>query len=97
MSYIPSVWIWFGIIACITLSALFAGLNLADFILTQVRLQLEADGCNNEAASVHDLRKNSKQVLDTVILGNDGTNVFLTTRYATLFSPDLARSSSQPW
>ena len=27
MSYIPSVWIWLGIIACITLSALFAGLK----------------------------------------------------------------------
>jgi len=29
MSYIPSIWIWLGIIACITLSALFAGLNVA--------------------------------------------------------------------
>jgi len=78
MSYIPSVWIWFGIIACITLSALFAGLNLAIFSLSQLRLQLEADGGNKDAARVLDLRKNSNQVLATVIWGNVGTNVFLT-------------------
>jgi Cyclin M transmembrane N-terminal domain/Pyridoxal-phosphate dependent enzyme len=78
MSYIPSVWIWFGIIACITLSALFAGLNLAIFSLSQLRLQLEADGGSKDAARVLDLRKNSNQVLATVIWGNVATNVFLT-------------------
>jgi CBS domain containing-hemolysin-like protein len=50
--YIPSVWIWLGIIACITLSALFAGLNLAIFSLSQLRLQIEADGGNKDAARV---------------------------------------------
>jgi hypothetical protein len=78
MSYIPSIWIWLGIIACITLSALFAGLNLAIFSLSQLRLQIEADGGNKDAARVLDLRKNSNQVLATVIWGNVGTNVFLT-------------------
>src|SRR6267154_255740 len=78
MSYIPSIWIWLGIIACITLSALVAGLNLAIFSLSQLRLQIEADGGNNDAARVLDLRKNSNQVLATVIWGNVGTNVFLT-------------------
>ena len=62
MSYIPSIWIWIGIIACITLSALFAGLNLAIFSLSQLRLQIEADGGNKDAARVLDLRKNSNQV-----------------------------------
>ena len=78
MSYIPSIWIWLGIIACITLSALFAGLNLAIFSLSKLRLQIEADGGNKDAARVLDLRKNSNQVLATVIWGNVGTNVFLT-------------------
>jgi metal transporter CNNM len=78
MSYIPSIWIWIGIIACITLSALFAGLNLAIFSLSQLRLQIEPDGGNKDAARVLDLRKNSNQVLATVIWGNVGTNVFLT-------------------
>jgi len=75
MSYIPSIWIWIGIVACITLSALFAGLNLAIFSLSQLRLQIEADGGNNDAARVLDLRQNSNQVLATVIWGNVGTSV----------------------
>jgi metal transporter CNNM len=78
MSYIQSIWVWLGIIACISLSALFAGLNLAIFSLSQLRLQIEADGGNKDAARVLELRKESNQVLATVIWGNVGTNVFLT-------------------
>jgi metal transporter CNNM len=78
MSYLPSIWIWLGIITCIALSALFAGLNLAIFSLSQLRLQIEADSGNKDAARVLDLRKNSNQVLATVIWGNVGTNVFMT-------------------
>src|SRR5262245_1818173 len=78
MHYIPSVWIWLGIFASIALSALFSGLNLAVFTLSQLRLQLEADGGNKDAARVLDLRKKSNDVLATVIWGNVGTNVFLT-------------------
>jgi hypothetical protein len=78
MSYIPTLWIWLGIICCIAFSALFAGLNLAVFSLSQLRLQLEADGGNEDAARVLELRKNSNQVLATVVWGNVGTNVFLT-------------------
>jgi len=36
MSYIPGIWIWLGIITCIALSALFAGLNLAIFNLLPI-------------------------------------------------------------
>jgi metal transporter CNNM len=75
MSY---MWIWLGIVACIALSALFAGLNLAIFSLSQLRLQLEADGGNKDAARVLKLRRNSNQVLATVIWGNVATNVCLT-------------------
>jgi Cyclin M transmembrane N-terminal domain len=78
MSHIPTIWVWLGIIACITLSALFAGLNLAIFSLSQLRLQIEADGGDKDAARVLDLRKNSNQVLATVIWGNVGSNVCLT-------------------
>src|SRR3984885_913387 len=78
MSSIPSIWIWLAIIVCVVQSALFAGLNLAVFSLSQLRLQLEADGGNADAARVLDLRKNSNQVLATVIWGNVGTNVFIT-------------------
>jgi len=72
------MWIWLGIIACITLSALFAGLNLAIFSLSQLRLQLEADGGNKDAAHILELRRNSNEVLATVIWGNVASNVCLT-------------------
>ena len=78
MSSIPAFWTWLGIVACVTQSALFAGLNLAIFSLSQLRLQLEADGGNADAARVLDLRKNSNPVLATVIWGNVSTNVLLT-------------------
>jgi len=78
MPYVPSVLIWLCIIASITLSALFSGLNLAIFTLSHLRLQLEADHGNKDATRILDLRNNSNDVLATVIWGNVGTNVFLT-------------------
>jgi len=78
LSSVPSVWIWLGIIVCVTQSGLFAGLNLAIFSLSQLRLQLEADNGDSDAARVLELRKDSNCVLSTVIWGNVSTNVFLT-------------------
>src|ERR1700720_3334857 len=69
---------WLGGFACIIQSALFAGLNLAVFSLSLLRLQVEADGGNKDAVKVLDLRKNANQVLSTVIWGNVTTNVLLT-------------------
>src|SRR5277367_1815247 len=78
MSSIPSIWIWLAIIVCVVQSALFSGLNLAVFSLSQLRLQLEADGGDADAMRVLELRKNSNQVLATIIWGNVSTNVLLT-------------------
>jgi metal transporter CNNM len=78
MSSIPSTWMWLGIAVCIAQSALFAGLNLAIFSLSQLRLQIEADGGNADAGRVLELRKNANQVLSTVVWGNVSTNVILT-------------------
>ena len=78
MITIPSIWVWFGIIACVVQSALFSGLNLAILSLSQLRLQIEVDGGNVDASRVLDLRRNSNQVLATVIWGNVSTNVLLT-------------------
>jgi metal transporter CNNM len=78
MSSIPSIWIWLGIVACVAQSAAFAGLNLAVFSLSQLRLQIQADGGDADAARVLELRQNSNQVLATVIWGNVSTNVLLT-------------------
>ena len=69
---------WLGVFACIVQSALFAGLNLAVFSLSLLRLQVEADGGNKDAVKVLELRHNANQVLATVIWGNVTTNVLLT-------------------
>jgi metal transporter CNNM len=69
---------WLGVLACIIQSALFAGLNLAVFSLSLLRLQVEADGGNKDAVNVLELRKNANAVLATVIWGNVTTNVLLT-------------------
>ena len=74
----PAAWVWAGIAACIAQSAAFSGLNLAVFSLSQLRLQIEADGGNADAARLLELRKNSNQVLATIIWGNISTNVLLT-------------------
>jgi metal transporter CNNM len=78
MSSIESYGVWFGIIACVVHCGLFSGLNLAVFSLSLLRLQIEADGGNADAAKVLDLRKSANQVLATVIWGNVTTNVLLT-------------------
>jgi len=70
--------VWLGVLACIVQSALFAGLNLAVFSLSLLRLQVEADGGNQDAVKVLELRHNATQVLATVIWGNVTTNVLLT-------------------
>src|SRR5579863_1284708 len=69
---------WLGVCVCIVQSALFAGLNLAVFSLSLLRLQIEADGGNQDAVKVLELRHNANQVLATVIWGNVTTNVLLT-------------------
>ena len=75
---LPKGWIWAGIVLCILQSAMFSGLNLAAFSLSQLRLQIEADGGDADAARVLNLRKNSNQVLATIVWGNVTTNVLLT-------------------
>lgn len=75
---LPKGWIWAGIVLCILQSAMFSGLNLAAFSLSQLRLQIEANAGNADAARVLNLRKNSNQVLATIVWGNVTTNVLLT-------------------
>jgi hypothetical protein len=75
---LPRGWLWAGIVVCILQSAMFSGLNLAVFSLSQLRLQIDADGGDADAARVLALRKNSNQVLSTIVWGNISTNVLLT-------------------
>ena len=78
MSSLATTGAWLGVFACILQSGLFAGLNLAVFSLSLLRLQIEADGGNSDAVKVLELRKSANQVLATVIWGNVTTNVLLT-------------------
>src|SRR3984957_19464656 len=78
MSSMSTYGAWLAVIACILQSGLFAGLNLAVFSLSLLRLQIEADGGNSDAVKVLELRRNANQVLATVIWGNVTTNVLLT-------------------
>jgi metal transporter CNNM len=69
---------WLGIAACILQAALFSGLNLAVFSLSMLRLQIAADGGDQDAQRVLALRRNANQILATIIWGNVSTNVLLT-------------------
>src|SRR5215472_1405322 len=78
MNAIESAATWLGIAACVVQSALFAGLNLAVFSISLLRLQIAAEGGNQDAARVLGLRKRANHVLATVIWGNVINNVLLT-------------------
>jgi Cyclin M transmembrane N-terminal domain len=78
MTVIEHAATWIGIALCILQSASFSGLNLAVFSVSPLRLQIAADGGNQDAVKVMELRKNANQVLATIIWGNVINNVLLT-------------------
>lgn len=69
---------WLGIVLCTIQAGMFAGLNLATFSLSRLRLEIEADAGNPEAAKVRELRRDSNLTLATIVWGNAATNVVLT-------------------
>lgn len=69
---------WLGIVLCIAQSGMFAGLNLAVFSLSRLRLEIEANAGNPQAAKVRELRRDSNLTLATIVWGNAATNVVLT-------------------
>jgi hypothetical protein len=75
---LPTPLAWVGIALCVTQSATFAGLNLAIFSVSKLRLEVEAASGNPDAYRVLDLRKDSNFTLCTIVWGNVITNVLLT-------------------
>ena len=75
---LANVFIWTGIVLCITQSAIFSGLNLAIFSISKLRLEVEAAGGNRDATGLLALRKDSNLTLATVLWGNVTINVLLT-------------------
>jgi metal transporter CNNM len=72
------VLIWIGIALCLSQSAMFAGLNLAVFKPSRIRLEAEAADGNQDAVKVLELRKDANGALATIIWGNVSVNVLLT-------------------
>jgi len=77
MNSAMDMYIWAGIIFCISQSAMFSGLNLAFFSISRLRLEVEASANNRKAQKVLDLRKDSNFALTTVLWGNVSVNVLL--------------------
>src|ERR1700753_2989049 len=78
MTLLETTATWIGIVACIMQSSAFSGLNLAVFSVSPLRLQIEADSGNKDAANVLALRKNTNQILATIVWGNVSTKFRLT-------------------
>jgi hypothetical protein len=89
LQIIPPAFIWIAIAACAVQSALFAGLNLALFSVSKLRLEVEAAGGNPDAIEVLELRQDSNHSLATILWGNVTINVLLTLLAAQVLS-DLA-------
>jgi hypothetical protein len=75
---ILDVFIWVGILICVSQSAMFSGLNLAMFGVSRLRLEVEVASGNRSAQRVMEMRRDSNFLLTTILWGNVGINVFLT-------------------
>ncbi len=72
------IWIWIGIVICISQSATMSGLNIALFSLSRLRLEVAAENGDNFAQRVLELRHDSNYTLATILWGNVSINVLLT-------------------
>ena len=77
-AYDTSLLVWVGIALCLVQSAIFAGLNLAIFSVSRLRLEVQAATGERDAVRVLGLRKESNFVLVTVLWGNVSINVLIT-------------------
>ncbi|OQK18698.1 Mg2+ and Co2+ transporter CorB [Methyloprofundus sedimenti] len=69
---------WFGIVFCVSQSAMFSGLNLAFFSLSRLQLEVEVSQGNKAAVKILKMRQDSNFLLTTILWGNVGINVLLT-------------------
>ena len=72
------IWIWIGILICVSQSATMSGLNIALFSLSRLRLEVAAENGDSFAQRVLDLRRDSNYTLATILWGNVSINVLLT-------------------
>ncbi|MCG5495904.1 DUF21 domain-containing protein [Ectothiorhodospira variabilis] len=68
---------WFGILLCLSQSAMLSGLNLGLFSLSKLELEVEARKGNKLSERVLGLREDANFALVTILWGNVGVNVLL--------------------
>ena len=69
---------WIGIIICISQAGMLSGLNLSMLGVSRLKLEVQANTGNKNAAKLLDLRKDINFLLATIVWGNVGANVLLT-------------------
>ncbi len=69
---------WLGVLFCFSQSAAFSGLTIGLFGLSPLRLEVEVESGNKDAARILELRRDSNLLLATLLWGNVSVNVFLT-------------------
>ncbi len=72
------LFVWIGILFCVSQSAMFSGLNLAFFGVSRLRLEVEKSNGNLAAQKVLQFREDSNFLLVTILWGNVSINVLLT-------------------
>src|SRR5262245_16398508 len=73
-----NIWAWLAIVLCIGQTGMFAGLNLAIFSLSRLRLEIAANAGDKDAVKVREIRRDSNLTLTTIVWGTVATNVLLT-------------------
>ena len=71
------LFIWMGILVCISQSAMLSGLNLACFTISKLQLEMEASKNNVHAQKILNLREDSNFLLVTILWSNVAVNVLL--------------------
>jgi len=72
-----TLFLWIGILLCLSQSAMLSGLNLAFFTISKLELQMEVAKGNKQADHVLALRKDANFLLVTILWGNVAVNVLL--------------------
>lgn len=72
------LFVWLGIVLCLSQSAVFSGLNLAVFSLSRLHLEAAAESGERGAKRILALRQDANFTLTTILWGNVAINVLLT-------------------
>jgi metal transporter CNNM len=72
-----TLFLWIGIVLCLSQSAMLSGLNLAFFTISKLELQMEVVKGNKQAYHVLTLRKDANFLLVTILWANVAVNVLL--------------------